>query len=329
MGVAANATPHKVYTLDFQKPVDNVEYNNDGYWTETYNPSRTRIEFGEDAIFRLSHCNTGFGGDDVGDGMSYWDGFTVSRNGDDNDYGTSSSSDGWVTHQWGCMAMGGIIFDAGGNVATEADGIPQVSPDAPYAVGYWSGSDSCNRIDIEADGEELFAAKNIYICIHPWTYYGIQYGDGFSRPFTEGDDFFSITIHGIDRNGNDNGKSVTHQFVSMEPSGEDGVYYPEMNIEWEKVDITSLGNIAGVSFTMDSSDRNPAFGINTAAYFCVGGMEVESLTVRDNSSVIGIENSQNEYSTLWFTIDGRQVSTPTLPGIYIRRSGNTTEKIKI
>lgn len=329
MGVANAATPYKLYSLDLSKPAEPVEYNSDGYWSETYNPAVRSVDFGSGIIFRFSHCNTGFGGTDVGDSMSYWDGFSFSHNGDDYDYGSSGSSDGWVAHQWGCMAGGGIAKDENGNIIRNGDGDIEADIDAPYAVAYWSGSSECNRIELISDTEQLFAAKGIYICAHPWPYYGILYGDGFSRPFTEEDDFFSVTIHGLGSDGKANGKSVTHLLAAMNDMG-DGTFEPEQSSSWEWVDLSPLGNISGVYFTMNSSDVNPTFGINTAAYFCVGGMEVESLTQHSGvEEVLYVSPDEPNPATEWYTLEGRRISTPTLPGIYLKRSGNKVTKVKI
>ena len=99
----------EIITLDLQHPTSPavLELNEQGYWKETYNSSTEfrNIEFN---LFRFSHTPTGFGGNDVGGGMSYWDGFTYCTNGDNTDYGKTGDSEGWINNQWGCMAGGGI-----------------------------------------------------------------------------------------------------------------------------------------------------------------------------------------------------------------------------
>lgn len=329
MGVANAATPYKLYSLDLSKPVVSVEYNAEGYWSETYNTTVRSVDFGSGIVFRFSHCNTGFGGTDVGDGMSYWDGFSFSHNGDDYDYGGGGSSDGWVSHQWGCMAGGGIARDESGNIVADQDGRVDSDVETPYAVAYWSGASDCNRIELVSDTEKLFAAKGIYICAHPWPYYGILYGDGFCRPFTEEDDFFSVTIHGLGSEGKANGKSVIHYLAKMEETG-NGIFEPVQSSDWEWIDLSPLGNISGVYFTMDSSDVNPTFGINTAAYFCVGGMEVESLTQYSGVEDAILDSTDEAAPAVeWYTLEGRRIAASSLPGIYLKRTGNKVTKVKI
>ena len=323
---AATAASPKYFYLDFSQPATEINYNDNDIWDRTYDASSDyrAIYFGNELKFRLSHCNTGFGGEDIG-GMSYWDGFTISRNGDHNNYGAPGNSDGWVSHQWGSMAGGGVRLTESGYCLAE-DGLGDVS--CSYAVGYWSGDRACNRIDFVGKEENAtFTVEEIYINIHPWPYYGILDGDGFARAFTEEKDFFSLTIHGLGDNGVANGKSVTHQFVEMRQLSPQE-YVPEMSTGWERIDLTSLGKVSGIFFTMDSSDVNPSFGINTAAYFCLGGMTVGN-PLYDASGIEAVIDTTVIEPIEWFTLEGRRISSPTSPGIYIRRTGGNVEKIRI
>ncbi len=54
-----------------------------------------------------------------------------------------------------------------------------------------------------------------------------------------------------------------------------------------------------------------------------------SFTVSDNAGISGIEADAESGKAEYYTISGLRVDTPTAPGIYIRRTGSTTEKIII
>ena len=92
--------------LNMQAYMENYLQDKDGKWVDTYNYGILSLDFGD---FQFSHVTNAMQmqGTDP-NGMQYWDGFTVCTNGDDKDYGYAGSSTDWVTHQWGCMAGGGL-----------------------------------------------------------------------------------------------------------------------------------------------------------------------------------------------------------------------------
>lgn len=328
-GAAFVAAPNKLYTLDFSSPAEELSFNDRDFWEQTYNAAEQyrTVDFGDEVKFRFSHCSSGFGGDEVGGGMSYWDGFTFSRTADSSDYGAAGSSGTWVQNQWGCMAEGGIVLNDYGQAEMEDD-IPAVSPDNTYAVAFWSMDELCNRIDFVNDDEKTFTAKGVYVCAHPWPYYGIEHGDGFARAFTREDDYFKLTVHGLDADGKPNGKSVDYLLAYMEDTSGRGDWQPVQSRNWEWIGLTPLGEVSGVYFTMDSSDRNALFGINTAAYFCLGGMEIESLMASDPSGVREIADSLPATEE-WYTLDGLRIDRPSSTGIYIRVRGGQSQKIAL
>ena len=48
----------------------------------------------------------------------------------------------------------------------------------------------------------------------------------------------------------------------------------DISSEWQWVDLSSLGQVNAIYFTMESSDISGVLGMNTAAFFCLGGMEI-------------------------------------------------------
>jgi chitodextrinase len=248
--IPVNPKPGDIITLDLNKPTNpaTIELNTQGYWTETYSNHFPALEFG---LFSFTHLINGGGGTDVGGGMSYWDGFTYCTNGDTEDYGASGSSDGWVNNQWGCMAG---------------------EKGVPYLVAYWGywieemeNGAPCLRTTFTDKGS--YEAVGVSIANHPWPYYGNIHGDGFARPFDEGDSF-KLYIHGVNEVGEDVGNPVEHTLAKYE-NGE-LIQSPD----WEWVDLSSLGTVSGFFFTMHTSDANLIYGPNTAVYFCLDKLQV-------------------------------------------------------
>ena len=266
-----------IITLDLSNPTNPAEFTLDaekGYWTETYNTAEEyrHIDFG---LFSFTHILNGFGGTDVGGGMSYWDGFTYCTSGDTNDYGEAGSSDGWVANQWGCMAGGGIKTDGNGSVMTDNNGKVLVEKGIPYLVAYWgywletiNGGAPCLQINF-TDNKQ-YQPVGIYICNHPWSYYGNIHGDGFASPFDEGD-YFKLYIHGMNEAGEDIGVSVEYTLAEFK----NGTLY--QSPDWEWIDLSALGTVSGIYFTMETSDADRIFGPNTAVYFCLDKLQVRSM----------------------------------------------------
>lgn len=271
---ARNNSNHDI-TLDLLSPTNPplIELNEKGYWTETYNTAETYrwVEFG---LFKLSHNLVGFGGTDVGGGMSYWDGFTYCTSGDTRDYGELGNSNDWVAEQWGCMAGGGIKTDAAGNVLTDNQGKVLVEQGNPYLVAYWgyyqeTFGDGSPCLQIRFSDEKLYQPVGVYIANHPWPYYGNIHGDGFARPFEEGD-YFKLFIHGLNEQGEDVGIAVEHTLAEFK-NGE-LIQSPD----WQWVDLSGLGMVSGIYFTMETTDSDPIYGPNTAVYFCLDKLQVQS-----------------------------------------------------
>ncbi len=266
-----------IITLDLNNPTNPPVLEPDeekGHWVETYNNAEEFrwMDFG---LFSFTHILNGFGGTNVGDGMSYWDGFTYCTSGDTTDYGVYGDSDGWLSEQWGCMAGGGIKTDEAGNIITDAEGKVSVEKGIPYLVVYWGywvemnqGGGPC--LQVKFIDEEPYEAVGVYICNHPWPYYGNIHGDGFAEPFTEEGQYFKLRVHGMNQDGEDIGIVVDHMLAEFK----DGELY--QSPDWQWVDLSSLGTVYGLYFTMESTDIHNIIelGPNTAVYFCMDKLQV-------------------------------------------------------
>jgi hypothetical protein len=98
---------------------------------------------------------------------------------------------------------------------------------------------------------------------------GDMFAKKFGGPNGTDPDFFVLTVHGLDANGNVTG-SVG--FYLADYRFQD----PNLNYivsSWTTIDLTSLGNATSLAFELASSDVG-AFGMNTPAYFALDTLVV-------------------------------------------------------
>ena len=169
-------------------------------------------------------------------GMS-WEGFTISKVSQD------------TANVFGCVANGGLV-----GVGT------------PYVIGYYSSwitellGYSSNTILFDQD----YYPEHVYICQNSNTMEAITNGGVFNaRAFTE-NDTLGLIISALN-SGMEETKSITYYLAV------DG----EKNNGWIKVPLTALGQAAGLSFRMTTTDIGQ-FGENTPLYFALDGLTVNT-----------------------------------------------------
>jgi len=239
-----------------------------GYWNRTYDGTAITLHF-ED--FVLTHSSTGSGS---GGTYGYWDGFTTGSNGDNGNYGFSDTtahagSVKWVDNQWGVMAGGG--FDSLYNFPVKG---------APYLLAYWGyylESSGQHSLEVRLADSSLFAPQEIYICNHPWPYWGNIYGDGFARPLNQSGDRFDLWIHAVKSNQTED--SLRLNLARNLVPGQS----PFERSDWQQVELSSLfsgynDSIQYLYFTMYSTDQlvigDINYGPNTAVYFNMDRLKV-------------------------------------------------------
>jgi hypothetical protein len=340
LGLSVSNVNAQTLTLDLSRSLNptSFDYTSSGYWTGTYNTDDyTFIDFEH---FSFSHL---IWGDLLGDG--YWDGFTVSRNGD------NSVQTDWITCQWGNMAGGGIKTDEAGNVVKDQNGKVQAEQGIPYLLAYWSefmempGMPICQTILTGSDTP--YEAVGVYVNATPWAYYSNLNGVAPARPLNQEGDYLKLLIYGLNEDFEDNGLYVEHYFAKFE----NGVL--TQSPDWDYVNLSLLGNVYGFRYTMESTD-NSAWGINTPTYFCL-----DKLQVRNNSTGTKINEMKNnisvypnpfaEYITIQaatadivsiYDLSGKEIlniklqagsnriNTSALPkGVYVLKQGENTFKI--
>ena len=285
-----------IITLDLSQPTNPASFDldADGVWIHTYSDDYTWIAFND--LFTLSHLippSNSFGG-------YYWDGFTYSQNGDNSNYGSSGDSQSWVSKQWGNMAAGGIQTDIAGNILKDEEGVVLTSTDNPYLVACWGYfmedeyyennylPEPTHNLQILFSDEKMYEAVGIYVNNHPWPFYGNINGDGFARALDQEGDYFKLLVHGLDENLQNNGQVVEHFLAEYR----DGALV--QSPDWEWIDLTNLGEVSGIYFTMETTDSDPMWGPNTASYFCM-----DKLQIRDKDISTATSTDEKEQISLY------------------------------
>ena len=266
-GFAASAQV-PVFELDLNHPTNpsEINYTEKGYWDGTYSEDHPSLEFGE---FTLSHLVSG-----ASYGGTYWDGFTVSINGEDTNYFDENIEGSFISEHWGCMAKDEVT---------------------PYLVGYWSeyGDVENNRVlqvsfDTEYTYYDTYVAEEVYIANHPYTYYAAKGYDAFARALDQEGDYLKLIFHGIDEYGNETDKKVEHILAECKVAGE-----IEISTDWQYVGLRELGDISGFYCTMESTDVG-VYGTNTPTLFCMHGLFIVSATNNiDNVTLSNVKLASN------------------------------------
>ncbi|MBM4355857.1 MAG: DUF4465 domain-containing protein [Deltaproteobacteria bacterium] len=113
-----------------------------------------------------------------------------------------------------------------------------------------------------------FAPAGVFVTNSTYAYLAMTAGDDYSKKFGGVDgtdpDWFLLTIAGQDGQGKETGK-VEFYLADFrdDDAGKDYVIG-----DWTWVDLTSLGTVTELSFTLSSSDVGD-FGMNTPAYLAL------------------------------------------------------------
>lgn len=130
-----------------------------------------------------------------------------------------------------------------------------------YAVAYFPG-------ELNLELNEPVLVEGFFITNSVYSYMDMKYGSGFTKKFGGPDgtdsDFFKLIVTGIDEEGKETG-NVEFLLADFSFDNHEEDYIVD---DWVWFDLTPLGKVSELSFSMASSDTG-AFGINTPAYFCM------------------------------------------------------------
>lgn len=239
---------------------EDIVYDDNNAWDKTYSEDvqHSMLANSEIAAYHLP-SGASYGG------MS-WEGFTLSKN-FDSDFVTGS-----IEKQWGNSAGRGLM-----------------NADDPFLLSYFSHyceysiTDKAThalQIDLTTEPRQILGA---YVCPTAWTTNTVVIDGQFSRKFHAGD-YLTITAHGLDAEGKDNGKTVVYYLADFRDAAAENHHIAQ---DWQWMDMSELGKVSGVYFTMESSDKSDS-GPNTTCYFALDGLK----TIRAK------EDAQAEFYTV-------------------------------
>lgn len=304
----------EVITLDLTKATTPLEFETEsGAWTGTFNDDASSIE---SQCFSFIHSS-------MSDWNTWW-GFSASISAD------NTKKDNFLAYQWSNMAAGGVSFDENGKLV--------VDPKVPYLVGYFAEGFSLHPTDMVFNDGKNYDPQGVYINLTSYPYYCLEYGGEPARPCVEGD-WLNLIIHGIAPDESE--KTVTVKLFSFT----DGDM--TINRGWKYVDLTELGTVNEIYFTMDGSDKS-SWGLNTPAYFALDKLSVKpaaedaienpeapKITIRYDRATKTVSWSGAEYADVQDTLgrtvmssDSGEMNLSTLPaGVYVVRAGSKTLKL--
>lgn len=215
-----------------------LSYENDGVWSGV-NTNNTFMS--QNLLF--SHEG------ETGPWGLVWNGFTPAR------VSCTDMQTDWLANQFQIMTGGGM--DGSGT---------------PYIVAFWNtqengttpAEDRSCRITYrktQFSSPEPFNPQSVYVQNTAYAYYTMKEGNNFCTPFGD-DDYLTIIAHGVRTDGTETTASFN--------LAADGKYVTE----WTKMDLSNLGEVTMLYFTMEGSDTG-AWGLNTPSYFAF-----DRLTIR-------------------------------------------------
>ncbi|TAJ14551.1 DUF4465 domain-containing protein [Marinilabiliaceae bacterium JC017] len=142
-----------------------------------------------------------------------------------------------------------------------------------YGVSYVRGT--FVRVAIEDAGEGV-PVSGLYVTNNDYAVSSMESSDNFGKKFggDSGDDpdWFKLTIKGVDAQGHYTG-DVDFYLADFRFEDNSKDYIVK---SWEWVDLTALGNVVKLEFSLTSSDNDPTYGMNTPAYFCLDNLNAKA-----------------------------------------------------
>lgn len=152
-----------------------------------------------------------------------------------------------------------------------------------------------------------------------WVVDCILNGDGFEGPFKTGD-WMKLILTGF--NGEDKTEAKEYYLADYRSENPDEHYYLD---EWTWIDLSDLGEVTSVEFSIDSSKKN-AYGVTTPTYVCidnVGSSKPSSQVTAIGENTLGLNwIAGNRHAAV---VGARSYSVVDLSGKTIA-TGNISER---
>lgn len=175
-----------------------------------------------------------------------------------------------------------------------------------FAVGYYSQYNAA----MDDQYPDIYATSNmrpeyLHVTNAAYTLTSLLNGDAYSHKFTKADSLMLI-VKGLTKDDEETGS------VSI-ALAKDSLFLTE----WTKIDLTPLGVVDHIRFSMTSTDEAYGF-INTPTYFCLDNLKI-SLTDEEPvaTGISPLAHKCNSGHTL-FDLQGRRMQHLAQPGLYLR-----------
>ena len=106
---------------------------------------------------------------------------------------------------------------------------------------------------------------HLYVTNSTYAVLSMLNGDSFAKKFADGD-WFKLTVTGYNKDGGQIGP--VDFYLADYRNGKSDIIQ-----QWTKFDLTSLGAVNKLTFTLSSSDTG-TYGMNTPAYFCMDDIAI-------------------------------------------------------
>lgn len=161
--------------------------------------------------------------------------------------------------------------------------------------------------------------SGFYVTNAASTYQALTEGTDLAKRFGVGD-WLKLTVTGYDAEGAETG-SVDYYLADFRDAN--ATYIVET---WRWVDLSGLGKVKRLIFTMSSSDSN-AWGMNTPAYFCLDNLGGEKPEYEEPlvTSICLVKTDRTAEPVAIYSLGG-VLQNELLPGINIVKYADGTEK---
>ena len=219
-------------------------YGTVSIWTHTYDGTTPDpVYSGSYLNFKKGCLNFMHYADNTYAPMSYWDGFTVSK-----------------TKTFPCPLVCTNTCNGLEDQFSSITGGGQLGVNDPYSVAYYGYNASyfpANHCIMNLDAANTVCG--MYITNNAYAYKSMKCGDSFARKFAAGD---SLVLYVDGYLGATYKGKVKYYLADFR-----GTSTVIVNT-WKWVNLTSLGSVDRLEFSMATSDVGP-YGPNTPMYFCV------------------------------------------------------------
>ena len=171
------------------------------------------------------------------------------------------------------------------------------------------------------DGEDV---TGFYITNAASTYEAMQNGTDLARHFGKGD-WLKVTVTGFDAEGEETG---TVDFYLADFRDPNAAYIVET---WRWVDLTELGKVKRLVFTMSGSDVNPWGSMNTPDYFCMDNLGGEKPEHEEplQTSICLLETHRDAEPVAIYNVNGMQLPELRVGINIVKYADGTTKKILV